>query len=150
MVFQMEDCKELHGLFRDLILFLDIFTGPEDSLRKIVPDMHMIGNLHIINDGQLRKKADVLESPGHPQLRDLIGFLAIDADPIKGDIPFCRDVDPCNKVKGRCLAGPVWSDETDEFVFIDMHGKVRNGTQSAKNDGDIIKIEEAFFYLLPS
>ncbi len=58
---QLEDGQEIQGLFRELLLLGREFPRSQDAVRKAIARVRVIGDAHVVENGQVGKEPDVLE-----------------------------------------------------------------------------------------
>ena len=108
---------------------------------QAVTDMHVIGDLNVIQYRQFGEQADILERSRHAHLGDLIGFFPVNQFAVEIDFSFCRHIHTGNHIEGGGLAGAVRSDKPYQFPFVNMHGEIGNGPQTAEHDGNIPQVQ---------
>ena len=140
--FQVEDFQQGQGFFLDGLFFLEVPAETAHRLQQAVTDLAVEGDFYVVQYGQFREQPDILESPGDAHLGHLIGFLPIDFLTVEGDDPFGGFIHPGEHVESRGLAGPVGTDQTDQFPLVDLHGQVGHGAQAAKDHGCVIHFEQ--------
>jgi len=92
----------------------------------------MKGNFNIVADRQLFKKPDILKGSGDAQGGILIGPQAGDISVVKVDAAAGGLEDTRKQIKHRGLAGPVRSDQADQFPPADLDAVIRQGGDAAE------------------
>ena len=105
-------------------------------MEKRIPETHsqthMKGDFNIVENRQVLKESDILKGSGDAQSRILIGpqagdILVVKADPASGGFE-----DSGQKIKNRGFAGPIRSDQADEFTPLDLDAVIRQGGDTAE------------------
>ena len=69
----MEDLEQTMCLLCEFILLRAIASDAQYRLDETVVHVAVIGDLDVVEDGELAKEADVLERAGDAACRDLVG-----------------------------------------------------------------------------
>ncbi len=93
----------------------------------------MKGNFNIVEHRQLFKKSDILKGSGDAQRGILIGSQAGDISVVKVDTATGGSEDTGKQVKHRGLAGPVRSDQADQFTPMNFDAVICQGGDAAES-----------------
>jgi len=92
----------------------------------------MKGNFNIVADRQLFKESDILKGSGNAQSGILIGPQAGDISFAKVDAATAGFEDTGKQIKHRGLAGPIRSDQADQFTPADLDAVICQGSDTAE------------------
>ena len=92
----------------------------------------MKGNFNIVEDRQLFKEPDILKGSGDSQGSILIGPQAGDISVVKVNTAAGGFEDTGKQIKHRGLAGPVRSDQADQFPPADFDAVICQGGDAAE------------------
>jgi len=92
----------------------------------------MKGNFNIVEDRQFFKEPDILKGSGDAQSGILIGPQAGDISVVKVDATTGGFEDTGKQIKHRGLAGPVRTDQADQFTAADLDAVIRQGGDAAE------------------
>ena len=95
--------------------------------------MAMIGNLHVVENGEFREQADVLEGAGNAALCDLVGLQPHDALPVEGDGARGGLVNSRKEVESRGLSRTVRPNEPHQLALVDVEIEIRDRLESAED-----------------
>jgi len=134
---EVEDLQQAQCLLRELLLLRTIASDAQYRLDEPVVHVAVVGDLDVVEDGELAEQADVLERTRNAARCDLIGSEPDNALVLKENLARRGAVDPREEVERRRLARAVRPDETDQLAVFDVHVKVRDGLEPAEDHGDI-------------
>ena len=93
----------------------------------------MKGNFNIVKHRQLLKKPNILKCSGNTQSSALIGSQAGDISVIEIDTAPGGFENTGKQVKYRGLAGPVRSDQPDQFTLMDLDAVICQSGDAAES-----------------
>ena len=140
LVFHVKNRKDVPGLAVNLRLLLPVFGQTEDPPQHRIGHALVKGHLDIIQNGEVLKKADVLEGPGDARLHHLMGAFAQHRLPIEVEIALGGLVHPGEKVEDGGLARPVGSDEAHQVPLEHLHIKAADCVEPPKGDAQIFRL----------
>ena len=93
----------------------------------------MKGNFNIVKHRQFLKKSNILKGSGDSQSSTLIGSQAGNISVVKIDMASAGSEDTGKQVKYGGLAGPVGSDQADQFTLMNLDAVIRQGGDAAES-----------------
>jgi hypothetical protein len=97
--------------------------------------MIIVGNPDVIEDGHLRPKAYVLESPGNSGSRNLMGKESHEVLPFDLYLPMGGTVNAADEIEDGCLSGAVRPDKAKEFSSFQGEVEIRDSLEPAEKVG---------------
>ena len=93
-------------------------------------------DFHIIQRCQIFKQTDILEGSRQPHTRYRIRLHTADflhrAIDIQLDFPLTRFINTGKQVEQRRLSGTVWTNQSNQLLFIDFHIYIGHRTKTTK------------------
>ena len=87
----------------------------------------MLGDAEIIGNRQVRPEADILKGAGNAQGGNPVRAESRHFFPLDLNFSLNGPINSANKIKDRGLAGPVGTDQTDQFPPFKPEVEVRYG-----------------------
>ncbi len=106
----------------------------QDAGGRGVAGGEMLGGEKVGPDRGAPDQADVLEGPGHPGRRPLVGREVGDVDAPEPHPAVVGPAEPADDVEQRRLAGAVGPDDPDDLQFADHEGDVAQRPDAAEPD----------------
>ena len=111
---EFENGQELHGLIRQLLLLGDESPGPQHRVTEAVARMGVVGDAHVVQDGQIGKEPDVLERPRDTHACDLVWLQTIYTPIIENNLTRGYRDEPRDEVEYRGLSRAIGSDQAPQ------------------------------------
>jgi hypothetical protein len=91
------------------------------------------GDFNIVKHRQFLKKSNILKGSSDAQSSTLIGSQAGDISVVEGDMATGGSEDTGKQVEYGGLAGPVGSDQADQFTLMDLDAVICQGRDAAES-----------------
>ncbi len=141
----------LAGLFLHPALLGIVLRQPQDGTDDAIPDVPVHGNLDVFQHRHFPEQPDVLERPGHTEIRDFIWRQSADlrrlAVHIHFDQPFAGFIHPCKQIEQRGFPRTIGANQSDQFPRLDVKGHIRHSRQAAEVPGEILYLQNGFHQL---
>jgi hypothetical protein len=98
----------------------------------------------VLEDRHVCEQPDVLERPGDPSSRDLVGVESDQRLAFEDDVTFGRLDHAGDHVEERCLACAVGPDNRDDLALVDVKVEVLQGVEATEGDAQIVDGEQPF------
>jgi hypothetical protein len=93
----------------------------------------MKGNFNIVKNRPFLKESNILKGSGDAQSSTLIGSQAGDISVVEVDPATGGSEDTGKQVEYGGLAGPVGSDQADQFTLMNLDAVIRQGGDAAES-----------------
>ena len=146
---KLEYLEELHRLVLYALFLAVVAANSHDGLSEPVFYMEMECDFDIVEHGEFREKADILECSGNAELRYLIRLFADDAAAHEFNLAIRRLIDAREKIERGRLARAVRANEANKLAGIDVKIEIRDGLEAAEHFIHACCFEEWLHYFCP-
>ncbi len=104
----------------------------EEGPDQPVPDLRVLGHLHVLEHGHVSPQEKVLEGPADAHRGDPVRRKAVDLPAVEKDLPFRGRVDAGDEVEDGGLSRAVRADQPPDLTDSDLQVVVLDGPQPAE------------------
>src|SRR5205085_604889 len=116
-------------------------TAPE-GMADAADQVQVERDADVVEHGQRRKETDVLKGARDTLAGDFMRLLSDNRFPLETDFAFARLIDSGDQIENGGLAGAVWTDQSDQFLFPDGQVQRRHRRQAAEPDGAFTQLQQ--------